>query len=101
MPWAALTAVCSALAFACAAPILFHAFRRSVGTGVMVLLIPGYILLYAFSQFEHRRRHWLVPGLLGALVLMGVFAGLTAAASAASEPRVFKMDARGLPPGEP
>ena len=42
----------------------------------MVTFIPGYVMVYAFSQFEHRRRHWIVPGLLGALALAGVSGSL-------------------------
>jgi benzodiazapine receptor len=76
MPWTLLSLLSALLTLGAALPILRHAFRRSVGTGVMVLLIPGYVLLYAFTQFEHPRRHWLVPLMLGGLILSGVFAGL-------------------------
>lgn len=78
MTWAVLAVAAAALFAALAVPILLHAFRRSVGTGVMVLFIPGYVLLYAFRQFEHPRRHLIVPGFLGALVLVGLFVGLAA-----------------------
>lgn len=56
----------------CSLIILIHAFRRSIGTGVMVLLIPFFIFFYAFSQFEHRKK-----GLLLALWLFAT--GLAAA----------------------
>jgi hypothetical protein len=59
----------SALGFACAALILLHAFRRSTGTGFMVLCIPCYILFYAFSQFEHARKNIIIAGLVGGLIL--------------------------------
>ncbi len=61
----------SALGFVCAALILVHAFRRSVGTGFMVLCIPCYILYYAFSQFEHGRKNLIIAGLVSCLVLAG------------------------------
>ena len=61
---ATLSLVFALLGFACAVAILTHAFRRSVGTGMMVLLVPAYILVYAFTQFEHRRKGLLVAGLL-------------------------------------
>jgi len=63
--------VFSALGLACAAMVLIHAFRRSVGTGFMVLCIPCYILYYAFSQFEHGRKSLIIAGLVGGLTLAG------------------------------
>lgn len=57
------------LSLACAIPILIHAFRRSVGTGLMVLLIPCFIAFYAFVQFEHRRKGVLVATWIAAFVL--------------------------------
>ncbi len=63
--------VFSALGLACAAMVLVHAFKRSVGTGVMVLCIPCYILYYAFSQFEHGRKSLIIAGLVGGLTLAG------------------------------
>jgi len=45
--------------------ILIHAFRRSVGTGVIVLCIPFYNLYYGFMQFEHRYKNLIIPGWLG------------------------------------
>jgi hypothetical protein len=74
----ALTLLFATVAAVLALPILRHAYGRSVGTGVMVTFIPGYFLMYAFSQFEHSRRHWLVPALVGAIILAGVFGGLAA-----------------------
>lgn len=57
----------------CALPIVLHAFRRSVGTGVMVLLIPCFIVFYAFAQFEHRRKGALVAGWIAFFVLASAF----------------------------
>jgi translocator protein len=47
----------------CAVFIYVHAFRRSIGTGFMVLCIPCYIFYYAFTQFEHEKKGLLVGGL--------------------------------------
>jgi hypothetical protein len=58
-----------ALAVACFVPVLLHAFRRSLGTGFMVLCLPVYTPYYAFSQFEHRYKGALVAGWLGGLGL--------------------------------
>ena len=71
-----------------ALPILRFAFRRSVGTGFMVLLIPFYMLHFAFSQFEHPRKPWIVSTWIVALVLTAVCFGLveTVARSAMSIP---------------
>lgn len=61
----------TALGFACSLVVLVHAFRRSLGTGVMVLCVPCYNLFYAFSQFEHPRKGPLLAGYIGALALGG------------------------------
>jgi 4-hydroxybenzoate polyprenyltransferase len=78
MIWSVLALLSALLSMGLAFPILRHAYRRSLGTGVMVTFIPGYFLMYAFGQFEHPRRHWLLPALLGLLVMTGVFAGVAA-----------------------
>jgi hypothetical protein len=52
----------------CAVLILIHAFRRSVGTGMMVALLPFYVFVYAFSQFEHRRKGLVIAGFFGGLI---------------------------------
>jgi len=57
------------LSLACALPILIHAFRRSLGTGVMVLCIPCFIAFYAFAQFEHRYKGALVATWIASFVL--------------------------------
>jgi len=75
----------------CALFIYIHAFRRSVGTGFMVLLIPCYIFVYAFSQFEHVRKNVIVPGLcasagLSLILLVAVQAQALSAAAAVAYP---------------
>lgn len=62
-------ALLSALAFAW---IVAHAFRRSVGTGVMVLCIPFYNVYYGLTQFEHPRKSSIVALWLGAAGLGAV-----------------------------
>ena len=78
MPLLPLAALFGLVTSVCAVILLIHAFRRSVGTGMMVLLIPFYILFYAFSQFEHPRKNLIVAGFFGGSVLAGVFLGLGA-----------------------
>jgi translocator protein len=56
------------LAVCCFALVLLHAFSRSVGTGVMVLFIPIYNVVYGFTQFEHRRKGLVLAGWLGGFV---------------------------------
>jgi uncharacterized membrane protein HdeD (DUF308 family) len=70
------------VAVGCFLPVLLHAFRRSVGTGFMVLCLPVYTPYYAFSQFEHRWKGPLLAGWLGGFVLGVVlrYAGLQASA---------------------
>ncbi len=57
------------VALGCFVPVLVHAFRRSLGTGLLVLCVPVYTPYYAFSQFEHRLKGPLVAGWLGCFVL--------------------------------
>jgi translocator protein len=64
---ATLAALFSILACVCSAFILTHAFRQSVGTGVMVLCIPCFIFSYAFHQFEHPRKGLIVSGWLASV----------------------------------
>ncbi|QSQ20856.1 hypothetical protein JY651_37360 [Pyxidicoccus parkwayensis] len=78
MPLLPLAILFGLVALVCAVILLIHAFRRSVGTGVMVLLIPCYVLFYAFSQFEHPRKGLIVAGFMACTVLAAVFLGLGA-----------------------
>ena len=57
------------VAVGCFLPVLRHAFRRSLGTGFIVLCVPVYTPYYAFSQFEHRFKGPLLAGYLGGFVL--------------------------------
>ncbi|MCP3065478.1 hypothetical protein LXT21_42615 [Myxococcus sp. K38C18041901] len=82
MPLLPLALLFSLIAVVCAAFLLVHAFRRSVGTGVMVLLIPCYVFFYAFSQFEHRHKGFIVAGFVSCAALAAVFLGLGAHALA-------------------
>jgi hypothetical protein len=61
---------------ACSVRILTYAFGRSTGTGVMVLLMPGYILYFAFSQLEHRFKNHLLAAWIGSLGLTAFFFAL-------------------------
>ncbi|HYH97539.1 hypothetical protein [Hyalangium sp.] len=78
MPLLPLAALFGLVTLVCAVFLFLHAFRRSVGTGMMVLLIPFYILVYAFSQFEHPRKNLILAGFFGCSVLAAVFLGLGA-----------------------
>jgi translocator protein len=53
-------------------PILAFAFRRSLGTGLMVLLIPFYVFLFATKHFEHPRKVALVCSWFACLGLAAV-----------------------------
>ncbi|MCY1073656.1 hypothetical protein [Archangium lansingense] len=78
MPLLPLAALFGVITLVCAVFLLIHAFRRSLGTGMMVLLVPFYMLVYAFSQFEHPRKNLILAGFFGSTVLAGVFLGLGA-----------------------
>jgi len=60
----------------CLALVLLHAFHRSVGTGMMVLFLPPYLVIYGFTQFEHRLKGLILAGYLGGGVLAVVFRSL-------------------------
>ena len=76
MPLLPLAALFGLVTFVCAAFLLVHAFRRSVGTGMMVLLVPCYVLVYAFSQFEHPRKGLIVAGFVSCSVLAALLLGV-------------------------
>lgn len=73
-----LAALFGFVTLVCVAFVLVHAFRRSLGTGMMVLLVPFYVLVYAFSQFEHPRKNLILAGFFGSSLLAGVFLGMGA-----------------------
>jgi len=54
-----------AVALGCGMRILLHAFAQSPGTGFMTLAIPLFVFVYAFVHFQHRRKGWIVAGLIG------------------------------------
>jgi translocator protein len=78
VPLLPLAALFGVITLVCAVFLLVHAFRRSLGTGMMVLLVPCYMLVYAFSQFEHPRKNLILAGFFGSSVLAAVFLGLGA-----------------------
>jgi translocator protein len=78
VPLLPLAALFGFITLVCALFLLVHAFRRSLGTGMMVLLVPFYVLVYAFSQFEHPRKNLIVAGFFGSSLLAAVFLGLGA-----------------------
>ncbi len=65
----------------CMAMVLLHAFHRSIGTGLMVLFLPPYLVIYGFTQFEHRLKGLILAGYLGGGVLGVVFRSLEWAAA--------------------
>ncbi len=78
VPLLPLAALFGALSLVCAIFMLVHAFRRSLGTGMMVLLVPFYLPVYAFSQFEHSRKNLVVATFFASSVLAAIFLGLGA-----------------------
>lgn len=67
----------------CSVIILIHAFKASVGQGLLSLCIPFYILYYAFARFQHPKKNvilaaWIGSGVIGAaLYTMGMGAALS------------------------
>jgi hypothetical protein len=64
---AALIGLISAVCFL---QVVIHAFRRSTGTGILVLCVPFYNFVYAFKQFEHRNKNWILACWLGGVGLL-------------------------------
>jgi len=62
-------------------PILRFAFQRSLGTGLMVLLIPFYVFWFAVTHFQHPRKVALVCSWLCCLGLAAVLLAVHHAAS--------------------
>jgi translocator protein len=62
-------------------PILYFAFQRSLGTGLMVLLIPFYVFWFAVKHFQHPRKVALVCSWLACLGLSAVLLSVHHAAS--------------------
>jgi translocator protein len=63
-------------------PILRFAFQQSLGTGLMVLLIPFYIFWFAVEHFRHSRKVALVCSWLACLGLAAVLLAVHHSASA-------------------
>ena len=82
MPLLPLAALFALIALVCASFLVRHAFGRSLGTGVLVLLLPAYVLVYAFGQFEHRRKGLIVAGFVGCSVLAALLLGVAGAGPA-------------------
>ena len=53
-------------------PVLLFAFQRSLGTGLMVLLIRFYVFWFAVKHFQHPRKVALVCSWLACLGLAAV-----------------------------
>jgi len=64
------------------APMVIFAFRRSLGTGLMVLLIPFYVFWFAVKHFQHPRKAALVCGWLACLGLASALLAVHEATSA-------------------
>jgi translocator protein len=69
------------VAAALSLPILAFAFRRSLGTGLMVLLIPFYVFWFAMKHFEHPRKVALVCSWFASLGLAAVLLAVHHSAS--------------------
>ena len=63
-------------------PILRFAFQRSLGTGLMVLLIPFYVYWFAVKHFQHPRKAALVCSWLACSGLAAVLFAVHHSASA-------------------
>jgi hypothetical protein len=68
----ALAYLLNLVALVCAIIILIHAFKASIGQGLLSLCIPFYILYYAFARFEHPKKNMIIGVWLTSAVLGGV-----------------------------
>ncbi len=61
---------------ACFVPVLIHAFRQSLGVGLLVLCVPLFGPVYAFDTFAHRSKGLLLAGWLAAFLVGAVLSTL-------------------------
>jgi drug/metabolite transporter (DMT)-like permease len=81
-----MASICGVIFLLAWGRVLVHALGRSVGTAALVLAMPLYVFVYAFTQFEHRWKGWIASALVAFAVLTLVFAGLTTVEEPATEP---------------
>ena len=55
----------------CGIIILIHAFKASVGQGLLCLCLPFYILYYAFARFQHPKKNLILAAWLGCFIIGG------------------------------
>ena len=68
----------------CGIIILIHAFKASVGQGLLCLCVPFYVLYYAFVRFQHEKKNLILAVWLGSLIV-GTALNVVAAGAALSE----------------
>lgn len=68
----------------CGIIILIHAFKESVGQGLLCLCVPFYVLYYAFVRFQHEKKNLILAVWLGSLIV-GAALNVVAAGAAISE----------------
>jgi translocator protein len=78
------------VSFVCGIIVLIHAFKESVGQGLLCLFCGPYALYYGFAKFQHEKKGMILAGWLGAAVLAGVLNGL--AGAFAPTPEVPQFD---------
>jgi translocator protein len=67
--------LCSLVGLVCSIIVLVHAFKESVGQGLLCLCVPCYVLYYAFAKFEHEKKGLVLAGLLGGNVVGNALVG--------------------------
>jgi hypothetical protein len=65
----------------CSIIILIHAFKASVGQGLLCLCVPFYVLYYAFARFEHPKKNLILGAWLGSFILGGVLYSMSIGAA--------------------
>jgi hypothetical protein len=68
----ALAAVFGLIAFVAAVIILIHAFRASVGQGLLSLCVPFYIFYYGFARFQHPKKNLILGAMIGGWVVAAI-----------------------------
>jgi hypothetical protein len=65
----------------CTIIILIHAFKASVGQGLLSLCLPFYILYYAFARFQHPKKNVILAVWLLSLVAGGALYSMSMGAA--------------------
>jgi hypothetical protein len=63
------------VSFACALFVIIQAFKEAPIQGLLCFFCGPYLLYYSFAKFTHPKKGLILAGMLGSMVLSGIFYG--------------------------